>query len=254
MGINVVKPRVIQINSKIPFMKSFKKIPFLLSLIFMCLLFETVSAQDTVDQNTNNKQEEKIEASTQVLKDFGEMKDEIPQELLKISQGIIVVPKLINAGFVLAGKRGKGIAVVRLADGSWSNPVFVTITGGSVGFQIGVQAVDLVLIFKHRETLQNIGKGSFTLGGDISVTAGPLGRSSTASTDTKFEAEVYSYSKSKGLFAGISLGGSEIAVDAKANEAFYGNDDDAETIFSDTTENSSDAVNDLKTELENLYQ
>ncbi|MEO6844324.1 MAG: lipid-binding SYLF domain-containing protein, partial [Ginsengibacter sp.] len=194
-------------------MKILKITPYFLSIIFMSLLYTTASGQDSDDQTTASKQEQKIVASTQVLKDFGEMKDDIPQELLKITEGIIVVPKLINAGFVLAGKRGKGIAMVKLEDGSWSNPVFVTITGGSVGFQIGVQAVDLVLIFKHRETLQDIGKGSFTLGGDISVTAGPLGRSSSASTDTKFEAEVYSYSRSKGLFAGISLGGSEIAVD-----------------------------------------
>ena len=234
-------------------MKILKTTPFLLSLFFMCFLFTTASAQDTDDQNTNNKQEEKIVTSTQVLKDFSEMKDDIPGELLKITQGIIVVPKLINAGFVLAGKRGKGIAMVKLEDGSWSNPVFVTITGGSVGFQVGVQAVDLVLIFKHRKTLQDIGNGSFTLGGDISITAGPLGRSSTASTDTKFEAEVYSYSRSKGLFAGISLGGSEIAVDAKANEAFYGNDDNAKTIFSDSEENNSDAVTNLKNTLKGMY-
>ena len=234
-------------------MKILKTTSFLLSLTFMCLFFASASAQDTDDQNTNNKQEEKIEASTQVLKDFSEMKDEIPQELLKITQGIIVVPKLINAGFVLAGKRGKGIAIVKMEDGSWSNPVFVTITGGSVGFQVGVQAVDLVLIFKHRETLQDIGKGSFTLGGDVSATVGPLGRSSTASTDTKFEAEVYSYSKSKGLFAGISLGGSQISVDAKSNQAFYGNDDDAKTIFSESGETNSDAVTNLKETLKGMY-
>ena len=234
-------------------MKILKKTPILLSLFLMCLLFTTASAQDTDDQNTNNKQEEKIEASTQVLKDFSEMKDNIPGELLKITQGIIVVPKLINAGFVLAGKRGKGIAIVKLDDGSWSNPVFVTITGGSVGFQVGVQAVDLVLIFKHRATLQDIGKGSFTLGGDVSATVGPLGRSSTASTDTKFEAEVYSYSKSKGLFAGISLGGSEIAVDAKSNQAFYGNDDDAKTIFSNSGETDSDTVTNLRETLKGMY-
>ena len=229
-------------------MKIYKAIPFLVSLIFMSFIFKTAKSQETED-----KQEEKIIASTKVLKDFGEMKESIPQELLKVTQGIIVVPKLINAGFVLAGKRGKGIAMVKLEDGSWSNPVFVTITGGSVGFQVGVQAVDLVLIFKNRETLQNIEKGSFTLGGDISATAGPVGRSSSASTDTKFEAEVYSYSSSKGLFAGISLGGSEIAVDAKANEAFYGNDDDAKTIFSNSDDTNSDAVTDLKNTLKGMY-
>jgi len=235
-------------------MKIQKITPCFLSIIFMSLLFTTASAQDSDEQNTSSKQEEKIEASSKVLKDFADMKENIPQDLLKITQGIIIVPKLINAGFVLAGKRGKGIAMVKLEDGTWSNPVFVTITGGSVGFQIGVQAVDLVLIFKNRETLQNIGKGSFTLGGDISVTAGPVGRNSTASTDYKLEAEVYSYSRSKGLFAGISLGGSAIAVDAKANAAYYGNDDDAKTIFSDTDADESDAVKELKDTLKGMYE
>lgn len=220
--------------------------PVLLSFIFLCLVSATAKSQD--------KQDEKIQAATQVLKDFSKMKESIPRDLLKVTEGIIVVPKLINAGFVLAGKRGKGIAMVKLADGSWSNPVFVTITGGSVGFQAGVQAVDLVLIFKNRETLQKIGKGSFTLGGDASITAGPVGRNSTASTDYKLEAEVYSYSRSKGLFAGISLSGSAISVDEKANESFYGNNQDAETLFSNSTENETRPVTEMKGVLKDMYQ
>ncbi|MGN6533877.1 MAG: lipid-binding SYLF domain-containing protein [Ginsengibacter sp.] len=214
-----------------------------LPLLILSFVFTTAKSQD--------KQDDKIEAATKVLKDFSEMKESIPQELLKVTQGVIVVPKLINAGFVLAGKRGKGIAMVKLEDGTWSDPVFVTITGGSVGLQAGIQSVDLVLIFKNSETLQDIGKGSFTLGGDISVTAGPVGRNSTASTDYKMEAEVYSYSRSKGLFAGISLSGSAISVDAKANEAFYGNDDDAKTIFANT-ESDSDNVQALKDVLKGM--
>ena len=211
-----------------------------------CLFFTQAKSQE--------KQEDKINAATQVLKDFGNMKENIPEELLKVTQGIIIVPKLINAGFVIAGKRGKGLAMVKLEDGSWSNPVFVTITGGSVGFQAGIQAVDLVLIFKHKETLENIGKGSFTLGGDISVTAGPVGRNSTASTDYKLEAEVYSYSRSKGLFAGISLSGSAIDIDSKANAAFYGNEDDAKTLFSNSDEDTAASVTQMKSELGNLYK
>ena len=143
--------------------------------LFIFLLF--VSLSFTAQSQDKAREEEKIEASTKVLQDFSKMKESIPKELMNITEGIIVVPKLINAGFVVGGKRGKGIAMVKLEDGTWSNPVFVTITGGSVGFQVGVQAVDLVLIFKSRETLQNIGNGSFTLGGDVSVTAGPVGRS-----------------------------------------------------------------------------
>ena len=224
-------------------MKSIRIAPFLL-IIFMCS-FITAKSQE--------KQEDKIEAATKVLQDFSKMKEDIPTELLKVTEGIIIVPKLINAGFVLAGKRGKGLAMVKMDDGSWSNPVFVTITGGSVGFQAGVQSVDLVLIFKSAETLNDIGKGSFTLGGDISVTAGPVGRNSTASTDYKMEAEVYSYSRSKGLFAGISLSGSAISIDAKANEAFYGNDADAKTLFS-SEKNTSAGVVKMKTVLKDMYQ
>ena len=178
-------------------MKTVQISKFIFLAIVTCLLFTQVKSQE--------KQEDKINAAATVLKDFGKMKESIPSDLLKITQGIIIVPRLINGGFVLAAKRGKGIAMVKLDDGTWSNPVFVTITGGSVGLQAGVQSIDLVLIFKSRETLEKIGKGSFTLGGDISATAGPVGRNSTASTDYKLEAEVYSYSRSKGLFAGISL-------------------------------------------------
>jgi lipid-binding SYLF domain-containing protein len=228
-------------------MKASKIFPFLLSLIVLSFSFTSVKSQD------KQKEQEKIEASIKVLQDFGQMKDKIPKELMEMTQGIIVVPKLINAGFVVGGKRGKGIAMVKLEDGTWSNPVFVTVTGGSVGLQIGVQAVDLVLVFKNRETLQNIKKNSVTLGGDVSITAGPMGRNSTASTDTKFEAEVYSYSRSKGLFAGISLGGSVIAIDENANNTFYGEDESTKTLFSNTT-STSESVQQLKDVLKNMYQ
>lgn len=233
-------------NFKESFMKTSRIMPVILSAFFMCIFLTPAKSQD--------KQQDKIVAATQVLQDFSKMKESIPAELLKITEGIIVVPKLINAGFVLAGKRGKGIAMVKLSDGSWSNPVFVTITGGSVGFQAGVQSVDLVLIFKSHETLEDIGKGSFTLGGDISVTAGPVGRNSSASTDYKLEAEVYSYSRSKGLFAGISLAGSAISIDAKANNSFYNNEQDAKELFSNSTENSSASVKKMKSVLKDMYK
>lgn len=216
----------------------------LIILVLMMASFQAVHAQE--------KQQEKIDASAKVLADFSKMKENIPAELLKITEGIIIVPKLINAGFVIAGRRGKGIAMVKHSDGSWSNPVFVTITGGSVGFQAGIQSVDLVLIFKHAKTLENIGKGSFTLGGDVSVTVGPEGRNSSASTDYKMEAEVYSYSRSKGLFAGISISGSAIEVDSKFNEAFYKNDTDAEEIFSSKKIKNA-SVTELQSILKKMY-
>ena len=210
-----------------------------------CLAFTAVKSQDKLSA--------KIDASAKVLKDFVAMKENIPQQLLEITQGIIVIPKLLNAGFVVGGKRGRGIAVVKREDGSWTDPVFITLTGGSIGFQIGVQSVDLVLIFKDRETLEKIGKGSFTLGGDASVTAGPVGRNSSASTDYKLEAEVYSYSRSKGLFAGISISGSALDVDSKSNQAFYGTETDAKTIFSEESKKQSTSIASLKQALKDMY-
>lgn len=225
-----------------------KKINFLnikAALVICAGLFlsSTVVAQD--------KEEQKIEKATVVLTDFSKMKESIPSELLAVTQGIIIVPKMINAGFVVGGKRGKGIAMVKKADGSWSNPVFITITGGSVGAQIGVQSVDLVLIFKHSNSLTDIKKSSFTLGGDLSIAAGPVGRNSTANTDYKLDAEVYSYSRSKGLFAGISLNGASLDIDAKANQAFYGEAQTAHMIFK-APNNKNEAVKQLKATLSGM--
>lgn len=203
---------------------------------------------------SQDKETKKIEAATNVLKDFGRIQETtIPSQLIEMTEGIIIIPKMINAGLVVGGKRGKGVAMVKNADGSWSNPVFVTLTGGSFGFQAGVQAVDLVLIFKHRESLLNIGNGSFTLGGDVSVAAGPMGRSSSASTDYKLEAEVYSYSRSKGLFAGISLSGAALEIDQKANDEFYGQAYTAKTLFSGSSKTKSAEVTTLKSTLKGLY-
>ena len=212
------------------------------------IILTTIFAATTAHLFAQQKQEQKIEDAIRVLKDFGEMKESIPEELLQISEGIIIVPKMINAGFVLAGKRGKGIALVKNEDGTWSNPVFITITGGSIGFQAGIQSVDLVLIFKHRQTLENMHNGTFTLGGDISATAGPVGRNTTATTDYKMEAEVYSYSRSKGLFAGISLAGAAITVDEESNNNFYGEDISAAEIFAGAATNDA-KISALKQEL-----
>ncbi|WP_158800067.1 lipid-binding SYLF domain-containing protein [Pedobacter sp. L105] len=222
------------------------KITKIKGILFICAgLFLGLSV------NAQDKEQKKIESSTEVLTQFSKMKESIPSELLAVTQGIIVIPKLINAGFVVGGKRGKGIAVVKMPDGSWSNPVFVTMTGGSIGAQIGVQSVDLVLVFRHRSTLTEIKKSSFTLGGDLSVAAGPVGRSSTANTDYKLEAEVYSYSRSKGLFAGITLNGASLNFDAEADQYFYKKAMSAHAIFN-SPPSSSPAVKQLKETLTSM--
>lgn len=145
----------------------------------------------------------------------------IPASLLQQAQGIAVIPGVLRMGFIFGGRRGRGIVTTRGSDGNWTNPSFITVTGGSVGAQIGVESIDIVLVFGSARSVQNIGRGKFTLGGDVAVTAGPAGRASQATTDLTFTSEVYSYTDSRGLFAGASLEGTRLAIDVQANTNFY---------------------------------
>lgn len=224
------------------FIKVFKPLTVIATVIIL-FISGSAFAQD--------KQQRRIDAATAAITDFQKMKESIPSELLALTQGIVIIPKLINAGFVVGGKRGRGVAMIKKSDGSWSNPVFITMTGGSVGPQIGIQSVDLVLVFKHASSLSDIKKSSFTLGGDLSVSAGPVGRSSTANTDYKLDAEVYSYSRSKGLFAGISLNGASLAIDQDANSEFYGQRMSVKEIFS-ARNSTEENVQKLKSSLSDL--
>ena len=146
----------------------------------------------------------------------------IPPSLLGRAYAVAVIPNVVKVGFGLGARRGKGILVVRQDDDSWSNPVFVTLTGGSVGWQIGAQSTDVILVFKTRKGVDGIANGKLTLGADASIAAGPVGRQAAAATDIEFQAEVVSYSRSRGLFAGVAFEGAGVTMDRKANAAFYG--------------------------------
>ena len=206
----------------------FLTLPVLLSAFFLL-----------ISATAGDKEIERIHSSVNVLKAFGKMKESIPRQLLQEYQGVVILPKLLNAGFGIGAKRGKGVAMVKLPNGRWSDPVFVTLTGGSFGLQIGIQSVDMVLVFRHKGVLTRVKNGDFTIGGDISAAAGPVGRSSTASTDYKLQAEVYSYSRSRGLFAGITIHGSNLSIDKDANAAFYGNRMSSREIFETSKSNDS---------------
>jgi lipid-binding SYLF domain-containing protein len=147
----------------------------------------------------------------------------IPPCLLQEARGVAIIPNVVKAGFVLGGRFGRGVVLVRQPDGSWGNPVFITLAGAGVGWQIGVQATDVVLVFATSNGLDRIlqGKGKLTLGGDVAVAAGPVGRQAEAATDGMLRAEIYSYSRSRGLFAGVSLEGAGLLVDCESNAAFY---------------------------------
>lgn len=211
--------------------------------VILCLFFVLISA--TTD---GSKETERVHSASNVLLDFGKLHETIPHNLLSECEGVVIIPKLINAGLVVGGKRGRGVAMVKMDDGKWSDPVFVTMTGGSIGAQIGIQSVDLVLVFRHKGVLAKVKNGDFTVGGDASAAAGPLGRSTSANTDYKLDAEIYSYSRSRGLFAGVSINGSNLAIDKTANANFYGDNLTSREIFN-SAKSDKEAVKTLKASL-----
>jgi lipid-binding SYLF domain-containing protein len=145
----------------------------------------------------------------------------IPASLLADAQGIVIVPDLVKGGFLVGARYGRGIAMLRDDRGFWRPPAFVTLAGGSFGYQIGLQVTDIILVFKTRASVDNLMRGKFTLGADAAAAAGPVGREAAAATDAALRAEIYTYSRSRGLFAGISLDGSVLQIDHVANTAFY---------------------------------
>ena len=166
----------------------------------------------------------------------------IPDKLLDEAKAIVIVPDTIKAGLVLGGRRGHGVLSVRTADGGWSNPSFVTLTGGSIGLQVGVQSADVVLVFRSERGLDSIVNGKFTLGADAGVAAGPMGRNAAAATDGQMKAEIWSWSRARGLFAGVALDGAVLSIDNKANEAVYGEDTTPRMIFEDRAPQPPSAV------------
>lgn len=145
----------------------------------------------------------------------------IPDTLLRDAAGIAIFPGLLKAGFILGARYGEGIVVLRNPERGWSNPVFYRLMGGSIGWQIGAQSTDIILVFRTIRSMDAITGGKFTLGADASVAAGPVGRHAEASTDVLLRSEILSYSRSRGLFAGVSLEGAAIQVNYPATSSFY---------------------------------
>ena len=186
------------------------------------ILFLAFSSASSIAASDETK---RVESATEVLSKIMEIPESaIPPALLANAQGIAVIPGVIKVGFVVGGQYGRGVLVVRKG-GAWSNPVFISLMSGSVGWQIGAESTDFVLVFKTPRSIEGIMKGKYTLGADAAVAAGPVGRLAKASTDIELKAEIYSYSRSRGLFAGISLEGSSLQVDDKSNAAFYEKED-----------------------------
>lgn len=186
-----------------------------------------------------------------VLKAMANMpENSIPEKLLAEAYAIAVVPNVGEASFIFGGHHGKGLISIRGKDGAWSNPNFIKLTGGSFGFQAGVQQSDLILVFTSDAGVNKIVKGKFTLGADAAVAAGPVGRNVQASTDSSFKAEILSYSRSRGLFAGVAIDGSAITIDNKANVAIYGDMISPSSIFDGRTQTQNQTIIDFRNQLE----
>lgn len=197
------------------------------------------------------KENERANNAVRVLQEVMQAPDKaIPRDLLRNAYAVAVIPDVIKAGFVLGGRRGSGLLSIKSADGTWSNPSFISMTGGSVGFQAGVSSTDVVLVFRNQRGVESIVHGKFTLGADASAAAGPVGRTAQASTDAQLKAEIYSYSRARGLFAGVALDGSALTIDNKANQAVYGNGVTARRIMEGGVSNVPGAVVDFRDRLE----
>lgn len=149
----------------------------------------------------------------------------VPKDLLKRSRAVILFPAVVKAGMGFGGQYGKGVALRRdPKDGTWSPPVFLTLYGGSFGWQFGLQSIDLLLLVLNDISLKNLFRDKFTIGADASIAAGPIGRDASAQTDFQLTAAILSYSRAKGLYIGVSLKGSVLEPDWEANELYYGSD------------------------------
>lgn len=189
------------------------------------------------------EESERARNALRVLTEIQQIPEQaIPDKLLDEARGIVVIPDTIKAGLVLGGRRGHGLMAVKAADGTWSNPVFVKLTGGSIGFQVGVQSADVVLVFRNDRSLDDIVNGKFTLGADAGVAAGPVGRNAAAATDGQLKAEIWSWSRARGLFAGVALDGAVLQIDRDAQTAVYGGSTTPRMVFEDRLATAPDSA------------
>ena len=218
-----------------------KLVQFLLSLALLGA--SQVHAGEAENQRVNN--------AVRVLREILQAPDRrVPSDMIANAYAVAVIPDVIKAGLVIGGRHGQGLIAVKTDNGTWSNPSFISMSGGSIGFQAGVSSTDVILVFRSERGVDSIVHGKFTLGADASAAAGPVGRTAQASTDAQLKAEIYSYSRSRGLFAGAALDGSVIAIDNDANRSVYGEGITPRRIFAGGVNNVPNSVVDFRDRLE----
>ncbi len=192
-------------------------------LLILCVVLCLAAGSFAADEGSEDtKGADRLQAAADVLNEIQSTADQgIPSEILGSAECVAVVPSLLKGGFIVGASYGRGVASCRTPKG-WSAPAFFLMTGGSVGFQIGGQAVDLVMLIMNENGMKNLLSSQFKLGADASVAAGPVGRHAAADTDWKLRAEVLSYSRARGVFAGVALNGAVIKQDRDTTRDFYG--------------------------------
>lgn len=194
-----------------------------LAVLFLCCSLGPVAEGQTAnDQTKQSKASDRVQAAAEVLNEIQGTPDKgIPGEVLGSAECVAVVPSLLKGGFIVGAKYGRGLASCRTPKG-WSAPAFFVVTGGSIGFQIGGQAVDLVMLIMNNDGMKHLLSSKFALGADASVAAGPVGRHAEGNTDWKMRAQVLTYSRARGIFAGVSLNGAVVKQDKDSTREFYG--------------------------------
>jgi lipid-binding SYLF domain-containing protein len=222
--------------------------------ILVCVV--TTGASITLRAAPGKDEVKRVSAATVVLNEMMSARDKaIPAAILEKAEAIAIFPGVKKAGFVLGGQWGRGIISVRDADSrKWSSPAFLTMTGGSVGAQIGGTEIDVILVIMNRSGVEHLLSNQVKLGGEISAAAGPVGRAGEASTDLQMHAQILSYSRSRGLFAGVTVNGSVVKEDVDANTRFYGKTLSSEDIVFERAGNSPASVGVLKKALANHSQ
>ncbi len=216
-----------------------------------CLLFAIVSLVSSRITLAGEAETQRADNAVRVLREILQAPDKrVPSEMIANAYAVAVIPDVIKAGLVIGGRHGLGLISVKTENGTWSNPSFISMSGGSIGFQAGVSSTDVILVFRTQRGVDSIVHGKFTLGADASVAAGPVGRTAQASTDAQLKAEIYSYSRARGLFAGAALDGSVISIDNDANAAIYGDGITPRRIFAGGVSNVPNAVVDFRDRLE----
>jgi len=216
---------------------------FVLTVLFAIAAGAAVSGE---------REDARVRNAMRVLSDIQSIPESsIPDKLLDEARAIVIVPDTLKIGFGIGGRGGRGVLAVKNAEGGWSHPSFIRLGGGSIGFQIGVQSADVVLVFRNDRSLESIVNGKLTLGADAGVAAGPVGRNAAAATDGQFKAEIWSWSRARGLFAGVALDGAVLSIDKAANREVYGRDSTVRMIFENRTQRApSGTVESFREQLE----